>query len=80
MVSFLKYIDNKTWKVMVKGRKHLVITSQDGPVSLKPEVDWSKAENDEALGNDKALNSIFNSVDKNMSILIKTCVEAIKAW
>lgn len=58
IVDFLKSIDNKTWKVMIKGYKHLVITTQDGITSLKPKVDWSKQEDDEALGNNKVLNDI----------------------
>lgn len=44
MVAFLKFIDIKTWKVVVKGWKHPVITFQDGSTRLKPEVDWSKDE------------------------------------
>lgn len=58
MVSFLKSMDKKTWKVVIKGWKHHVIISQDGTTSLKPEADWSKDENDVALANDKALNVI----------------------
>lgn len=77
MIIFLKIIDITTWKVVVKGWKHLLITSQDGSTSLKPEVDMS---NDEALGNDKDLNVIFNGVDKKMIRLINTCTEAKEAW
>lgn len=29
MVSFVKYMENKTWKAMVKGWKHTMIISQD---------------------------------------------------
>lgn len=54
------------WKVVVKGSKNPVITSKDGSTILNPEDDWSKDEDDEALGHDKALNVIFNGVDKNM--------------
>lgn len=80
MVAFLKSIDNKTWKVVVKGLKHPEVTSQDGSTSLKPESDWSKDEDDEALGNDKALNTTLNGVDKNMFKIINTCTEAKEAW
>lgn len=80
MVAFLKSIVNKTWKIMVKGWKHPIITSQDGSTSLNPEVDWSKDEDDEDLGNNKSLNYIFNGVDKNIFRLINTCNEAKKAW
>ena len=40
---------------------------------LKPEEDWSKEEDEIALGNSKALNSIFNGIDKNIFRLVKTC-------
>lgn len=42
MVVFFKSIDNTTWKVVIKGWKYFVITSQDGTTSLKPKVDWSR--------------------------------------
>lgn len=70
MVVFLKSMGNKAWKDVLKGSKHLVVTSKDGNTSLKLEVEWT---DDEALGSQKALNDIFNSVDKNMLRLIKTC-------
>lgn len=34
-----------------------------------------KVEDDEALGNSKALNIILKGVDKNMLRLINTCLE-----
>lgn len=73
IVDFIKSINNKTRKVVVKGWKHPMITSQDGTTSLKSEVDWSKAEDNEAFGNDKTLNVIFNGIDNNMFIIINTC-------
>lgn len=57
-----------------------MITSKDGITSLKLEVDWSKAEDDEALDDDIPLNAIFNGVDKNLFKLINTCTEAKEAW
>lgn len=39
MVAFFKPIYNKSWKVVIKGWKHHVITSQDGTISLKFEVE-----------------------------------------
>lgn len=47
-----------------------MITSQDGTSTLKSEADWINDEDDEALGNSKTLNAIFNGVDKNMFRLI----------
>lgn len=57
-----------------------MITFQDGITSLKHKADWSIDEDDEALANEKALNSIFNDIDKNMFKLINTCTEAKEAW
>ena len=47
---------------------------------LKPEEEWTAAEDELALGNSKALNSLFNGVDKNMFRLIKQCAVANDAW
>jgi len=47
---------------------------------LKPEEEWTKAEDELALGNSKALNALFNGVDKNMFRLIKQCIVAMDAW
>ncbi|GAU49082.1 hypothetical protein TSUD_406880 [Trifolium subterraneum] len=47
---------------------------------LKPEEDWTAAEDSLALGNSKALNALFNCVDKNMFRLIKKCEVAKDAW
>ncbi|MCI78142.1 gag-pol polyprotein, partial [Trifolium medium] len=43
---------------------------------LKPEEEWTAAEDSLALGNIKALNALFNGVDKNMFRLIKKCTIA----
>ena len=48
-------------------------------LSLKPEAEWTKEEDKEALANFKALNVIFNGVDKNMFRLINTCIVAKEA-
>ena len=63
-----------------KGWTHLVVTSRDGTTRFKPEVGWNDVEVDKALGNSKALNVIFNGVDKNMFRLINICSEAKEAW
>jgi hypothetical protein len=47
---------------------------------LKPESEWSKEEDELALGNSKVLNALFNGVDKNMFRLIKRCKVAKEAW
>ena len=43
---------------------------------LKPEEEWIAAEDELTLGNSKALNALFNGVDKNMFRLIKQCTMA----
>ena len=43
---------------------------------LKPEEEWTTTEDELALSNSKALNALFNGVDKNMFRLIKQCVVA----
>src|ERR1044072_5227009 len=77
IVVFLKSTDSKVWKAVVKGWKHHVVASTS---DLKPEEKWTKKEDEEALANNKALNVIFNGVDKNMFRLIYTCTEAKDAW
>ncbi|KAA0064037.1 gag-proteinase polyprotein [Cucumis melo var. makuwa] len=46
----------------------------------KPEVDWTDAEEQASVGNARALNAIFNSVDLNVFKLINSCSTAKEAW
>lgn len=80
MVVFLKSMADNAWKHVIKGWKFPMITSEYGSTSLKPEAEWTDTEDEKALGNSKALNSIFNGMDKNMFILINTCSKAKEAW
>jgi hypothetical protein len=82
MCAFLKSIDSKTWKAVVMGWEHPVVLDKDGNKTtvLKPEEEWTKDEDELALGNNKALNALFNGVDKNMFRLIKQCLVAKDAW
>jgi len=82
MSAFLKSIDSKTWKAVMKGWEHPVALDADGNMTtfLKPEEEWTNAEDELALGNSKALNALFNGVDKNMFRLIKQCIVAKDAW
>ena len=77
-----KSLDNRAWKDVLKGRKHPVKLGEDGePTSvLKPKEDWSKEEDKVALGNSKALNAIFNGIDKNIFKLVNICEVAKDAW
>ena len=78
MCVFLKSIDIKTWKAVLKGWKHSVTLDADGNRTdvLKPEEEQVAAEDELALGNSMALNSLFNGVDKDMFRLIKQCTVA----
>ena len=83
MTTFLRSIDNKTWKAIIKGWTPPVNKEIEGSsttLTLKKEEEWSKEEDEEALANSKALNAIFNGVDKNMFRLINTCTVAKEAW
>jgi len=73
MVTFLKSIDSKTWKTVLKGRDHSLVKDGKDTTELKPEEEWSKEEDELILGNTKALNTLFNEVDKNMLRLINNC-------
>jgi len=82
MCAFLKFIDSKTWKAVLKGWEHPVALDADGNKTtvLKPEEEWTTVEDELALGNSKALNALFNGVDKNMFRLIKQCTVAKDVW
>jgi len=75
MSAYLKSIDNKSWKPVLKGWEHSVVLDKDGnkTEALKPEEEWSATEDEQALANPKVLNALFNGVDKNMFRLIKKC-------
>jgi len=82
MLAFLKSIDNRTWKAVLKCWDHPLVKDNDGKdtTELKPEEEWSKDEDDLALGNSKALKELFNGVDKNMFRLINNCTVVKDAW
>lgn len=80
MVAFLKSLGSKAWKVVLKGWKHPIITTEDDTTSMKSKANWIDAKDKEALGNSKVLNVIFNGVDKNMFRLINICSEAKETW
>lgn len=75
-------MDNRTWKAVIRGWEHPVVNDKDGKATteLKSEEDWSKEEDESALGNSKAFNALFNGVDKNIFRLINTCIVVKNAW
>ncbi|KAK2436692.1 secreted RxLR effector protein [Trifolium repens] len=82
MIAFLKSIDSRTWKAVLKGWDHPLVMTKEGTSTgeLKPEADWTKEEDEAALSNNKAVNALFNGVDENMFKLIKKCLSAKEAW
>src|SRR4051812_3027134 len=80
MATFLKSLDNKAWRAANKGWEHPVTTDKDGKSSLKPEEEWSKDEEELALGNSKALNALFNGIDRNIFRLVHHCELAKDVW
>ncbi|MCI97317.1 gag-pol polyprotein, partial [Trifolium medium] len=62
MSAFLKSIDSRTWKAVLKGWESPVVLDKDENKTAvkKPEEEWMKDEDELALGNSKALNAIFN--------------------
>ena len=80
MIAFLKSLDKKAWRAADKGWNHPTITGKDGTTSLKPEEEWSKEEDELALGNSKALNALFNGIDRNIFRLVHQCELAKEVW
>jgi len=82
MMAFFKSMDSKTWKVIIKDWEHPVVMDKNGKATttLKSEEEWSKDEDSLAIGNSRALNALFNGVDKNMFRLINTCTMTKDAW
>jgi hypothetical protein len=82
MSAYLKSIDSKTWKAVMKGWEHPVVLDKDGNKTtvLKLADEWTLPEDELSLANSKALNALFNGVDKNMFRLIKKCDVAKDAW
>ena len=48
MVAFLKSMDSRTWKAVIKGLEHPRLLDKDGEptTKLKPEEEWSKEEDE----------------------------------
>lgn len=82
MVDFIKSMDNKAWKSVVKGWDPSMTRDKDGEITymLKAEEDWDDEDDKLAHGNSKALNFLFNGVDKNIFRLINNYIVAKYAW
>src|SRR3954470_23816800 len=80
MVAVIKSVDSKAYKAVESGWKHPEKILEDGTTVLIPETQWRKSEEELALGNSKALSSIFNGIDKNIFRLVQHCELAKEAW
>ncbi|TYJ96033.1 gag-pol polyprotein [Cucumis melo var. makuwa] len=79
MIFFIKTLDGKAWRALVGGYEPPMVTV-NGVSVLKPEIDWTDAEEQASVGNARAINAIFNGVDLNVFKLINSCTTAKKAW
>src|SRR4051812_8727451 len=80
MVAVLKSVDNKAWRAVSKGWEHPMKKDKDGIDVLIPEEEWNKNEEKLALGNSKAVNALFNGINKNIFRLEQQCDLAKDVW
>lgn len=67
MIVFLSSMDNKTGKVVIHGCTPLKIKVSDDSETVKLEKDWDLVKDETTLINTRALNALYNGVDKNIS-------------
>lgn len=63
MASFIKSMDNKTMKVIIKGWNPCKIIAEEKTETIKPEKDLTTTKDKEVLRNSRAFNSIYSGVD-----------------
>ncbi|CAM8996361.1 unnamed protein product [Rhodiola kirilowii] len=80
MNAFLKFLDEKAWKVVLVGWTQPMMANTEGLIVSKPEALWTDADEKYAAGNSKAMNAIFCGVDENVFKLIANCEIAKEAW
>ncbi|CAM8902771.1 unnamed protein product [Rhodiola kirilowii] len=80
MRSFLKSLDEKAWKAVLKGWTEPMMNNLTREPIAKPEALWTEEEDKASMGNSKAMNAIFSAVDENVMKLIINCEVAKKAW
>ena len=82
METFIKSLGDKAWKNVVKGWDPPKVVDAEGKATdvLKPEEGLDDNDEASSQGNSKALNFIFNRVDKNVFKLIKNCKSAKVSW
>ncbi|CAM8978390.1 unnamed protein product [Rhodiola kirilowii] len=80
MRSFLKSLDERAWKAVLKGWTEPIMNNLTGEPIAKPEALWTEEEDKASMGNSKAMNAIFSAVDENVMKLIINCEVAKEAW
>ncbi|CAM8926216.1 unnamed protein product [Rhodiola kirilowii] len=80
MRSFLKSLDEKAWKAVLKGWTEPMMNNLTGEPIAKPEALWTEEEDKASMGNSKAMNAIFSAIDENVMKLIINCEVAKEAW
>ncbi|CAM8997154.1 unnamed protein product [Rhodiola kirilowii] len=80
MRSFLKSLDEKAWRAVMRGWTEPMMNNLTGESVPKPEALWTEEEDKASMGNSKAMNAIFSAVDENVMKLIINCEVAKEAW
>ncbi|CAM8887350.1 unnamed protein product [Rhodiola kirilowii] len=80
MRSFLKSLDEKAWRAVMRGWTEPMMNNLTGEPIPKPEALWTEEEDKASMGNSKAMNAIFSAVDENVMKLIINCDVAKEAW
>ncbi|CAJ2661871.1 unnamed protein product [Trifolium pratense] len=80
MEAFIKSIDSRTWKAVMRGWEPPMVLDKDGKKTdvKKPADEWTKDEDDLALGNSKALRLALERNLKNDILECPSVVEALE--
>ncbi|CAM8900001.1 unnamed protein product [Rhodiola kirilowii] len=80
MRSFLKSLDERAWKAVLRGWTEPTMNNLTGEPVPKPEALWTEDEDKASMGNSKAMNAIFSAVNENVMKLIINFEVAKEAW
>ena len=79
MRAFIRSITQKTWKSIIIRWEAPKKALEDGVTLVKKAgIEWNPTEDEATLSNSKALNAIYNGLDRNVFWLINTCESAKK--
>ncbi|KAA0060257.1 gag-pol polyprotein [Cucumis melo var. makuwa] len=78
--AFLMSLDMRCWRAIISGWEHPTKKDETCKITQKYELKWTSEEDDAAIGNSRALNTLFNVIDPNIFKLINTCKLAKVAW